>query len=600
MSGIAAVLDLTGEHSDRRAIQPMLPVLELRGPDGSDCLAVGPISLGCARLDTLPEDGPQPVTVHNVTVVADVRLDNRPFLESSLLVGKNASDAQIVAAAIARWGEGAPDRLEGDFAVIGWDGQRLLAFRDRFGVRPLFYREANGLLMMASEIGALMAFPRLGDALDRTYFLLQLAALIPPTSLTPYKGVTRLMPGELLVAQPERQTRVLTYYELPVREQRTTAAAAAEQTRALLDEAVRNCLRSSGRVSCDVSGGMDSTSIYSTALSLGIEPVALSIVSDAWATVDEREFSRPLVLHRPWLQVHAEHHAPGVADSGLPWMFDEPTQDVLFGVRVALYRSMPAGNRVVLSGHGGDGTMTGGVGAVRQLIRQGHLLRAYGELRIWADTRNKSVWSLAKRALWPGRIPVARLPWASSKVAREAQAQERALSKRVARQAGSTLDAVNFLRSTEPGLRQQPRFAVEFRYPFLYRPLVEHALSTPAALKARAGTGKLVLRDAMRDRLPGAILARTLKTSFAEAYAFGMRANWPQVSTWLREPVLAELNILDAGGMREMAEALRDGLLSRDAELVYILADERWLHARSGHKELVDSAQLPVTTGVRR
>jgi asparagine synthase (glutamine-hydrolysing) len=167
MSGIAATFSLRGAHSDRRDLEPMLPVLELRGPDGTDSLAVGPASLGCARLDTLPEDGPQPVAVHNVTVVADVRLDNRPFLESSLKTGRETSDAEVVTAAIAKWGEGAPERLEGDFAVIGWDGRRLLAFRDRFGVRPLFYREANGLLMLASEIGALMAFPGLGDALNR-------------------------------------------------------------------------------------------------------------------------------------------------------------------------------------------------------------------------------------------------------------------------------------------------------------------------------------------------------------------------------------------------------------------------------------------------
>ncbi|MEX2540767.1 MAG: asparagine synthase-related protein [Trueperaceae bacterium] len=580
----------------------MLRALESRAPDGSDSLTLGPLTIGCARLDTLPEDGHQPVTVRNVTVAADARLDNRPDLEASLGMNNEASEAELVAAAIAKWGDTAPSKLEGDFAVIAWDGERVLAFRDRFGVRPLFFAESNGLFAMASEIGALTAHPRVGAHLDRDYFLLQLAALVPPTTLTPYRSVKRLMPGESVVAEPGKPARFWRYYELPVRYQRMETAEAAERTRALLDQAVQAALRGRGQIGCDVSGGMDSTSIYATALSLGTVPLALSIVSDAWPTVDEREFSRPLVGSRPWKRVYAEHHEPGGADSGLclPTMFDEPTQDVLFGVRVGLYQSLPAGCRIVLSGHGSDGTMTGGVGAARQLLQEGRFLSAYRELRMWGDAREKPFWSVAKSTLLPGRIPVARLPWASAKVARKARAMEHALSTSVARQADGNLDAVNFLRSTEPGLRQQPRLAVEFRYPFLYRPLVEHALATPAALKAGGGIGKRVLREAMSGRLPQAILERKLKTGFTEAYAFGIRANWPNVSAWLREPILAELNVLEAQRMRELAEAFRDGRLSRDAEIVYILADERWFFSRFVKDDPTNLPSRRSATGVRR
>lgn len=588
MSGIAAVLNF----ADPAELQPVLRMLERRGPDGTDCVVCGPAILGCARLDTLPEDGPQPARCGHVTLVADARLDNRPELERALGMPASVSDTALVAAAVARWGNRVGERLEGDFAVLAWDGARLLALRDRFGVRPLFYLELDGTFILASEIRAILAHPRVRAQLDRDYFIEQLAVRMPLTRLSPYEGIARVMPGEMLVTRPGRPLERRSYYRLPTTVVARTLPEAAEETRGLLERAVRVRLRAKGTVACDLSGGMDSTSIYATARALGHTPHALSVVSDRWPSMDERPFSRLIVgAEDPWTQILAEHHTPFGNTCQAARCFDEPMQDVLFDIRRALNDVRPPDYRVLLSGHGGDSTMTGSSGALRVLLRQGRLLSAYREARAWADRHDLKLGEVVLGALQPGYSPPAGLPWASRQVARRARASAWRAARAVADQAGASVDAVNFLLSTEPGLRQQPIGPVDMRFPFLDRALVEYALTTPPGLKMSAGMGKRVLREAMRGRLPEAVLARSSKTDFTAAYAAGIYEHWPLVSRWLKEPLLAELGVLDAQGFRGLARDFRDGKTASFGEAVYTLVYEAWL--RVGQD--VKPASLPMT-----
>lgn len=578
MSGIAASLRLDGRPIDPAELTPMMRVLERRGPDGTDTFTHGPVVLGCARLDTLPEEGPQPVTVRGVTVVADARLDNRDELEKVLNMHTTAPEAALIAAGVGRWGEAAPERLEGDFVFIAWNGTQLIAARDRFGVKPLFYAESAGKLLIASELSALTAHAQASTDANRSYFLEQLAARIPLTERTPFNGCRRIVPGNMLIVEPRRGVRGVIYYRCPTRVQSIPFDEAVETTRCLFDEAVELRLRSTRGVACDVSGGMDSTSIYATAYALGKAPTAVSLISDVWPTLDERHYSRELIGGRPWCWVRAEAHTPFASSLKSAALFDEPIQDVIFPFRPALNRL--AKGRVILSGHGGDALMTGSSGTVGQLVKRGALLAAYRTAKAWADTHDLKLWEVIIRALQPGTSTLGRLPWASRKVAGEARSLSREVAKRIARQAGGNVDAANFLLSTEPGLRQQPVGPYEMRYPFLYRPLVEFALAIPSAYKMQGNLGKRVLRRAMRDRLPRRTVERTSKTDYLSAYAYGLHRHWEGVETWLREPLLAELNILDARGFRALARELHDGKSERAGEAIYALADEAWLRSR--------------------
>jgi asparagine synthase (glutamine-hydrolysing) len=585
VSGVAAVLGLGGIAIDPEELSPILSILQLRGPDGTNHMISGPAALGCTRLDTLPEDGRQPVRLGRIAVVADARLDNRPFLCDALRLQPNASDVELIAAAILKWESNAPEHLEGDFAVISWDGESLLAFRDRYGVKPLFYGCLPGRLLVASEIGALIAHPLMPCDLDQQYFLEFLAARMPPTNRTPYRNINRLMPGEAMTVSRANAIALHTYYELELHVSPAPLEEVAERTRFLLEDAVKARLRSNGPTVCDVSGGMDSTAIYATARAIGFTPHARSIVSDRWPHIDERGYSRELIGKAPWAWICLEEHPPLTDICDVSARFDEPVQDVLLGhLRLALDSAGPTGCRVALSGHGGDALMTGGFDSIRNAIYRGRFWTAYREARCWADHRDRSLLYVLRWALRRSYILPSRLPWATSDVVRRASTAARRVRRMLLRHEHGSDSMDAFLLSVQSGLRQKPIGAMETRYPYLHRPLVEFALSTPNDLKIRGAIGKRVMRHAMRRRLPESILERTDKTPFDLLYAWGFQSQWPTVELLCKSSVLVEWGLLNPIGLLQLTAEVRDGKTARLVEAMYVLAIEAWLQNRHPQK----------------
>ena len=112
-----------------------------------------------------PHSGPEDwsdICARNVACVFDGRLDNRAELlamarDDSL--DSSASDCDLVRAAYGAFGDDFVDRLRGDFTCALFDlaRKRLIVARDRLGVRPLCFAEANNTFLFASEAKALLA-----------------------------------------------------------------------------------------------------------------------------------------------------------------------------------------------------------------------------------------------------------------------------------------------------------------------------------------------------------------------------------------------------------------------------------------------------------
>src|SRR5262249_36297120 len=80
----------------------------------------------------------------------------------------SVSDAAMVLAAYLEYGDGCLCKLEGTWATALWDAgrQRLLLSRDRLGVRPLYYYERGGRVIVASEIKSILALDQAAQALN--------------------------------------------------------------------------------------------------------------------------------------------------------------------------------------------------------------------------------------------------------------------------------------------------------------------------------------------------------------------------------------------------------------------------------------------------
>src|SRR5260221_4973948 len=180
MCGIVA---LAGTRSASEHVASAIERLRHRGPDahGTWLDEKAGVALGHTRLSIidLSEAGNQPMISSDGSLIiafngevynyVEIRseLEDYPF--------RSRSDTEVVLAAWARWGAHCLDKLIGMFAFVLWDvvEQRLVAVRDRFGVKPLFFSELpGGGIAFASEIKALHAVgvpPSIDDVSWGTY-----------------------------------------------------------------------------------------------------------------------------------------------------------------------------------------------------------------------------------------------------------------------------------------------------------------------------------------------------------------------------------------------------------------------------------------------
>src|SRR5436190_15862057 len=183
----------------------MSATLVHRGPDSEGSFVDGGVGLGARRLAIIDlEHGDQPLANEDgtCTVVQNGEIYNYAELTHELeRLGhrfRTRSDTETIVHAYEQWGLGFADRLRGMFAVAIWDARerRLVLARDRFGIKPLYYRAVGAELSFASELDALPHGEIDPAAVDAF-----LAFNSIPTPLSIFREIRKLAAGHLLVWQ---------------------------------------------------------------------------------------------------------------------------------------------------------------------------------------------------------------------------------------------------------------------------------------------------------------------------------------------------------------------------------------------------------------
>jgi asparagine synthase (glutamine-hydrolysing) len=279
MSALAGRWNFDGNPNARSSCERMLAAQRAYGPHDERLWSEGPIALGRRLFRTVPEDVHDRQPLHGadgrLTLVADVRLDNRDELSDALDLSaarvREMCDAAVLLAALERWGETALDRVVGDFAFALWDStaRKLLLARDFIGHRPLHYHRGNGFVAFASMPKGLHALAEIPYAPDEQA-MAEFVALVPVgDSRSFFAGIERVQAGEAVTVTSEGLTR-RRYWEP---ERRELAGRSdddyVEGLRHHLDQAVQSRLRGAqGAVATHLSGGFDSSAVSATAARL--------------------------------------------------------------------------------------------------------------------------------------------------------------------------------------------------------------------------------------------------------------------------------------------------------------------------------------------
>lgn len=206
---------------------------------------------------------PSSAVTAGAAVVFDGVLHDRARFDAELGGAPPASDAERVARAYARWGEGLFARLSAIYALALWDASRetLLVVRDRMGIYPCYYADADGELLVSSSLDAIVAQPGVDASPNRVAIADRLAGRWLLNDETLYAGVRRLPAGHLLRARGNER-RVVEYWDPAPLGQPVdwVKGDAVEQFADAFERAVSRCLES-GPAGLFLSGGLDSVSI---------------------------------------------------------------------------------------------------------------------------------------------------------------------------------------------------------------------------------------------------------------------------------------------------------------------------------------------------
>ena len=369
MCGIAGMVDLNGAREiDRDALRRMTDALAHRGPDGEGFFVAPGVGFGHRRLAIIDRDGgAQPFhsqtracvlsyngEIYNFRALA-AKLDQVSF--------KTRSDTELLAEGLALKGVRYLDELRGMFAFAFWDPdvRRLTLARDRLGERPLYYTTTNdGFLLFASELGALLASNLIETNIDpqavADYFFYGYI----PDPKTIYRGVYKLPPAHILIAEPGRELRLERYWR-PVfaNGSALTFEDSADILRKLVDDAVNAQMISDVPLGAFLSGGVDSASIVS-AMAQTHDKIATCTIGFDEATHDERDAARDIA------QKFGAVHREGVAHLDAIALIDQIAAS--FGEPFADASALPSylvaqiarqHVTVALSGDGGDEIFAG-------------------------------------------------------------------------------------------------------------------------------------------------------------------------------------------------------------------------------------------------
>jgi asparagine synthase (glutamine-hydrolysing) len=423
MCGICGQASLDGVTGrDPAALLAMNETLVHRGPDSDGMLLDGPVGLAMRRLSIIDlEGGDQPIANEDGTVhvVQNGEIYNyRELMDRLARAGhtfSTHSDTEVLVHLYEERGPAFVEELRGMFAIALWDAgrRRLVLARDRFGIKPLYYASAGGVLSFASELKALTRQAELPREVDLHAVEAFLAFNSIPAPLTIYRHVRKLPPGHLLVwegGEPRIERYARPAPPPADRLRQGSEAELAAELRDRLRDSVRAHLVADVPVGVLLSGGVDSSALAALASEETAGQVSTFSIGFEERSFNELEQAR-LVARRHGTDHHELVVRPDAAElmTDLAWFFDEPFADSSALPTYLVSKLASEHVKVALSGEGGDELFGGYFTYVADLIapylgRPAAAVRPLIE-RLPSSARRTSLDYMAKRFARAAHLP---------------------------------------------------------------------------------------------------------------------------------------------------------------------------------------------------
>jgi len=439
--------------------------------------------------------------------------------------GTAADDESLLLDLCRQRGSAGLSLLDGDFAFAIRDTGtgRILAARDPFGIRPLYYTRIGTRVRFAGSIGELLALP----GVEKTPNHAAIARLLSTRAIryeeTLFEGIFRVPPGHALEidARESRLHRYWTPEKIPPAVG-ISWPEASEIFLRLLERAIRIRMGSEEETAFEVSGGLDSSSLVALSRTRMAErPLhAYSMVFPGMECDESRYLGALETRYGSFVRRcdaagidYRRRYGPEYTLRLNPWW---PVTTTFSMYAPMAERMREEGRRIVLTGQGGDHLLWGSCHTLADLLRRGAYRAAWDELL----TLPRAMVALKKSCFLPRRriAPLKVLAGRSSRRQEEAprlfplegevSPATRALLATLISPAESMLRDGNLFHPFEE------EYGLRYRHPFFDRRLAEFVVSLPPEFLHSKGWSKALLRYAMEGMLPGEILSRRDKAEF--------------------------------------------------------------------------------------
>ncbi|MDP2223531.1 asparagine synthase (glutamine-hydrolyzing) [Nitrosomonas sp.] len=549
MCGIAGFVGPIRNINSSAVLRSMSATIAHRGPDDDGFFETATrdsryqIGLAHRRLSIIDlSTGHQPIGNEDgsIQIIFNGEIYNFHQLRDELIaLGHHfatASDTETIVHAYEQWGERCVEYFRGMFAFAIWDSrnERLFLVRDRFGKKPLFLCETNGVLVFSSEIKSILEFPGINAIVDTTAVWDYFAYRYVPAPATLFRGIRKLMPGCYAFWEKGILTEKC-YYHPPDREVFVDTPLPDDPIGVFLDkldEAVRIRMIADVPFGAFLSGGIDSSAVVGLMSRHSVQPIKTFSVGFSESGYSELGYAKTIAE-----QFKTDHHELVVSQEhlmqhlpALVRLRDAPVAEPSDIPIYLLSKEARRTVKMVLTGEGADEFLggypkhvyeryAGLYQAIPDFVRHGFfepLVQAlpYRFRRAKTAIVNLGLEQFEERMpRWFGAL--------SKAERRDLVALSQPISSKAGVQfdsspANSALRRILYFDQTswlpdnllERGDRMTMAASLEARMPFMDHELAAFISNLPDKYRVRGHTTKWILREAMKRLLPPTILQR--------------------------------------------------------------------------------------------
>ena len=549
MCGIAGLIFPSSDTGQLAALESMGRAIAHRGPDDTGVLQaatadgawqVGLLHRRLSIIDIATGHQPLGNETGDVQIIFNGEIYNYQLLREELIAlghrFRTASDTETIVHAYVQWGEDCVRHFRGMFAFAIWDARndRLFMARDPFGKKPLFLWQHEGRLAFGSEIKAVLALPGVTAQANEEAIWDYFAYRYAPGPATLFQGIRKLAPGSTATWE-NGVLREQVYYTPPDSRGRVATALPADPVATFLeklDESVRIRMISDVPFGAFLSGGIDSSAVVALMSRHAGVPVKTFSVGFKEGGFSELAYAADIAR-----QFSTDHHELEVSvDQVIALLPDlvrfrdapvaEPSDIPIYLLAKESRKTV----KMVLTGEGSDEILGGYpkhvyeryAGNYQQLpgvLRRGLIEPAIGALPYRFRRAKTAIVNLGLEAFgermprWFGmmsdqeraRLVTMPAPRRTHDADLGCGGGDNSALRRIL-----CFDQKSWLPDNllERGDRMTMAASLEARMPFMDHELAAYVSSLPDDYRVRGRTTKWILREAMKQLLPQAILER--------------------------------------------------------------------------------------------